>query len=170
MAHQWDASELPVSWGPKHVSLFFCAGDFRKSPLPSFERSIICIIWHFFHIEMELFSEANPFPSLRFTLICGCWPEINSHFSCTFCWKSLLQRIWTFFFFFGVCYCTVWWSLSQNRCVYKSMQVIFLYGLNTGLVETLYVRRCLGVTFRVENEQGPSFPYYCWKWYCFLAF
>lgn len=97
MTHQWDASELPVSWGAKYVSLFFCAGDFRKSPLPSFERSIICIIWHFFHIEMKLFSEANPFPSLRFTLICGCWQEINSHFSCTFCWKSLLQRIWTFF-------------------------------------------------------------------------
>lgn len=39
----------------------------------------------FFHIDKELFSEANPFPSLRVTLIRGSWQEISSHFSCTFC-------------------------------------------------------------------------------------
>lgn len=76
---------------PEHT-LYFCSDDFRKSPFPSFDRNITCIVWYRFHIEMKLFSETNPFQPHRFTLICGSWQEINSHFSCTFWLKRFSCR------------------------------------------------------------------------------
>lgn len=71
----------------KHA-LYLSSGDFRNSPFSSFARNITCTIWHFFHIEMKLFSEADRFQSLRFTLIRGSWQEINSHF-----FHGLLKRL-----------------------------------------------------------------------------
>lgn len=153
----------------KHT-LYFCSEDFRKSPFPSFARNVSCIIWHLVHIEMKLFSGTNPFQSHRFTLICGRWQEINSHFSCAFllrrfsCRGSGLQN-----FFFSR-QCALCWSMSQNRCVYKRVQVIFLYGLNTGMAVTLSVRNSLKVIFKAENEQGTRCAYSYWRWFCFLAF
>lgn len=99
-------------------TLYFCSDDFRKSPFPSFDRNITCIVWYRFHIEMKLFSETNPFQPHRFTLICGSWQVINSHFSCTFWLKRFSCRGSGLFFFLPAPH-SFCWSVSQNRCVYK---------------------------------------------------
>ena len=111
----------------KHA-LYFCSDGFRKS--------LFSFLWqkhylHLFHVEMKLFSETNPSQPLRFTLICGSWQEINSHFLCSFWLKRFHCRGSV------LCCCCRWpanavcWSVSQNRRVYKRAQVIFLCVLNT---------------------------------------
>lgn len=92
MAHQQAASVLTGQWVPNYVlvrvenetpysSALMILGNLPFLPL----RETLSALFDTFHIEMKLFPEANPFQSLRFTLIGRSWQEINSHFSCTFC-------------------------------------------------------------------------------------
>ena len=136
-------------------------------PFPSFDRSITCIIWHLFHVEMKLFSETNPFRPHSFTLICGSWQEINSHFLCSF-WLKRFYCIGAELFFWPanaefVDQCPRIDMLTKERKWYFCVSSAQTW-------PGACVRACLKVTFRAENEQSPRCAYYCWRGVCFLAF
>lgn len=85
--------------------------------------------WGCFCMEMKLFSVADLFQWLRFTLICETWQEINSFFfMCFMAEKILLQKTWDFCCFCLFSVCLLMWSAYQNRsevwtwpCVYTSV-------------------------------------------------
>ena len=149
----------------KHA-LYFCSDGFRKSPFS--------FLWqkhylHLFHIEMKLFSETNPFQPHSFTLICGSWQEINSHFLCSFWLKdSIVEDLYFVVVVVGL--------LMQfvDQCpridVFTEERKWYFCVSSTQTRPWACVRDCLKVTFRAGTEQGSRCAQYCWRGFCFLAF
>lgn len=127
--------------GPKYVgqcwelNVLFSASlvIFENLPFLPWRETLPALFGSFFTEKWNSFQKLIPFSHSGLLWCVEAGKRPIHIFHVPFCWEDSLAK-YVDFCFAG--WCTVWWSVSKNRCVHKRVQVKLLYGLSTDMVVT----------------------------------